>query len=89
MRVLVTGGTGHLGGAVAAHLVRDGDDVRILARRPRADPAIEWIAGDLATGEGIAAAVTDVDAIVHAATTRPRPSVGGLCSATSWCRPRR
>jgi len=49
MRVLVTGGTGHLGGAVAARLMRDGEVVRILARRPRADPGIEWIAGDLAT----------------------------------------
>jgi uncharacterized protein YbjT (DUF2867 family) len=49
MKVLVTGGTGHLGRAVVALLKANGRDVRVLARRPGADPRVEWVRGDLAT----------------------------------------
>ena len=76
MRILVTGGTGHLGAAVAARLVRDGEVVRVLTRRPRASSDIEWIAGDLATGDGVEPAVTGVDVIVHAATHSPAAQRG-------------
>lgn len=38
-RFLVTGATGHLGGLVAASLLRDGHGVRLLTRRP-AGPAV-------------------------------------------------
>ena len=71
MKVLVTGGTGHLGRDVVALLKQDGHDVRVLARRPGGDADIEWVRGDLATGEGIGAAVHGVDTVLHAATNSP------------------
>lgn len=71
MRVLVTGGTGHLGQAIVSGLQREGRHVRILARQPRRDPGVEWIKGDLATGDGLREAVADVEAIVHAPTNSP------------------
>ncbi|MGW3471777.1 SDR family oxidoreductase [Saccharopolyspora sp. NPDC000995] len=68
--ILVTGGTGTLGKAVVRRLLDAGHDVRILSRRPQtADVPHGWATGDLRTGEGIAAATSDVDAIVHCATT--------------------
>lgn len=76
MRVLVTGGTGHLGRAIVPGLKREGHTVRVLARRPRFDPNVEWIRGDLATGEGVRDAVADVQAVVHAATNSPAAQRG-------------
>jgi uncharacterized protein YbjT (DUF2867 family) len=78
MKVLVTGGTGHLGRAVVAGLLSSGHRVRVLARQPGNDAGIEWRQGDLATGEGVAAAVSEVEAIVHAATHSPAAQRGGL-----------
>lgn len=71
MRILVTGGTGHLGGATVRGLNREGHLVRILARHPGSDQDVEWITGDLATGEGVREAVAGVEAIIHAATNSP------------------
>jgi uncharacterized protein YbjT (DUF2867 family) len=76
MRILVTGGTGHLGQAVVAGLKRDGHRVRILARRPRRDPDVEWTTGDLATGVGVRVGVAGVDAVIHAATNSPAAQRG-------------
>jgi uncharacterized protein YbjT (DUF2867 family) len=76
MRILVTGGTGHLGRAVVAGLQREGHAVRVLARRCGTDPDIEWIAGDLATGDGVRESVKGVDVIVHAATNSPAAQRG-------------
>jgi uncharacterized protein YbjT (DUF2867 family) len=78
MTILVTGGTGHLGRRVVELLVRDGHRVRVLARRPQDDPAVSWVQGDLATGEGIPEAVADVETIVHAATHSPSAQRGRL-----------
>jgi uncharacterized protein YbjT (DUF2867 family) len=39
---------------------------------------VEWITGDLATGEGVRQAVAGVDAIVHAATHSPAAQRGGF-----------
>ena len=76
MTILVTGGTGHLGRKVVELLVRDGHRVRMLARTPGSDPAVKWIRGDLATGEGIPEAVAGVETIVHAATHSPAAQRG-------------
>jgi uncharacterized protein YbjT (DUF2867 family) len=76
MTILVTGGTGHLGRKVVELLVRDGHRVRVLSRRPGRDRAVNWIEGDLATGEGVAEAVAGVDSIVHAATHSPAAQRG-------------
>jgi NAD(P)-dependent dehydrogenase (short-subunit alcohol dehydrogenase family) len=52
--ILVTGGTGTLGCLVFARLRDAGCDVRVLSRRSRADKdGVQFVTGDLATGEGI------------------------------------
>lgn len=77
-RVLVTGGTGHLGRRVVELLLARGDDVRVLARSPGSDPRVAWTRGDLSTGSGIGEAVADVDMVVHAATWSPAARRGYL-----------
>jgi uncharacterized protein YbjT (DUF2867 family) len=77
-RILVTGGTGHLGTEVVRLLKGRGDHVRILARSPRDDPEVEWVQGDLSTGAGISDAVAGIDTIVHAATHSPAAQRGHL-----------
>jgi nucleoside-diphosphate-sugar epimerase len=69
-RVLVTGGTGMLGKAVAAELRKLGWPTRVLARRmPPASkriPGLEYVAADL--GEAVASAVLGgVATVVHCA----------------------
>jgi uncharacterized protein YbjT (DUF2867 family) len=66
--ILVTGGTGRLGHLVVPLLRDAGGKVRVLSRRPRqgAD-GIEYLTGDLAKDEGIAAAVGGAEIIVHCA----------------------
>ena len=76
--VLVTGGTGTLGRAVVRRLLADGRDTRILSRRPRpADDRkpYDWAVGNLEDAEGIDAAVTGVEAIIHCATAGTRKDV--------------
>ena len=67
-RILVTGGTGTLGRLVVPRL-RDADcRVLVLSRRThQAADDIEYVTGDLATGEEIGAAVKGADVIVHCA----------------------
>jgi uncharacterized protein YbjT (DUF2867 family) len=66
--ILVTGGTGTLGRLVVSQLRNAGCKVRVLSRRSReAGEGIEFVTGDLATGEGIEAAVEGAEIIVHCA----------------------
>jgi uncharacterized protein YbjT (DUF2867 family) len=68
--ILVTGGTGTLGRLVVRRLRDAGCDVRVLSRRSHeATDGIQFLTGDLATGEGIEPAVDGVAAIVHCAGT--------------------
>jgi uncharacterized protein YbjT (DUF2867 family) len=76
MKVLVTGGTGHLGTEIVRGLQEQGHAVRVLARGPRDIPGIDWVVGDLATGQGVAEAVAGVDVVVHAATHSPAAQRG-------------
>ncbi|AYY12313.1 NAD-dependent epimerase/dehydratase family protein [Actinobacteria bacterium YIM 96077] len=66
--LLVTGGTGTLGRLVTPRLLDAGCEVRVLSRSGH-DPGdgIEYVVGDLATGEGLDAAVDGVETIVHCA----------------------
>lgn len=86
--VLVTGGTGTLGRAVVQRLLdaapagarlTDGRPaVRVLSRRSRSaadDRPYDWATGDLRSGEGIDAAVTGADVVIHCATTLGRGDV--------------
>src|ERR671917_317278 len=66
--ILVTGGTRTLGRLVVPRLRDAGRDVRVLTRSSReAKDGIEFMSGDLATGEGIEATVDGVGTIVHCA----------------------
>ena len=66
--ILVTGGTGTLGRHVVPRLRDAGCDVRVLSRHrhPPGD-GVEFMTGDLATGEGAQAAVAGVGTVVHLA----------------------
>lgn len=75
MTVLVTGATGTLGRIVVDRLIARGHDVRGLTRQNRtATAGLRWYTGDLATGDGLDAAVAGVRAIVHCATNVRRPA---------------
>jgi uncharacterized protein YbjT (DUF2867 family) len=64
----VTGGTGTLGRLVVRRLHDAGYDLRVLSRGSHAaKDGIEFVTGDLATGEEIEAAVDGVETIVHLA----------------------
>jgi uncharacterized protein YbjT (DUF2867 family) len=66
--ILVTGGTGTLGRLVVDRLQDAGCDVRILSRnRHKSEKGIGFVTGDLATGDGIEAAVEGIEIIVHCA----------------------
>jgi uncharacterized protein YbjT (DUF2867 family) len=68
MKVLVTGGTGTLGRLVVPRLQDAGNHVRVLSRRSHDGPeGIEFVTADLATREGIDAAVEGAEIIVHLA----------------------
>ena len=71
--ILVTGGTGTLGQQVVSRLREAGREVRVLSRRRGIDQdGLVFAPGDLATGEGLPAAVRGVGTIVHCASSRKR-----------------
>ena len=66
--ILVTGGTGTLGRLVVPLLREAGCEVRILSRSRRESGAgVEYVTGDLSTGDGIDAAVDGAKTILHCA----------------------
>jgi uncharacterized protein YbjT (DUF2867 family) len=66
--ILVTGGTGTLGRLVVPRLRDAGREVRVLSRHRReGGDGLELVTGDLATGEGIDAAVAGTEVVVHCA----------------------
>jgi uncharacterized protein YbjT (DUF2867 family) len=66
--ILFAGGTGTLGRHVVSRLRDAGRDIRVLSRHGQASgDGIEYVTGDLATGEGIEAAVAGAEIIVHCA----------------------
>ncbi|HVW79784.1 MAG TPA: SDR family NAD(P)-dependent oxidoreductase [Mycobacteriales bacterium] len=78
MKVLVTGGTGFVGGHTVAALLAAGHDVRVLVRRPERVPAtlgalgidsaaLDIAVGDMVDDHAVARAVKGVDAVIHAA----------------------
>ena len=68
-RVLVTGAGGLVGRGLVGALCADGVPTRLLLRRPPADagPGPEVVVGDLRDPAACAAAVADVELVVHAA----------------------
>jgi uncharacterized protein YbjT (DUF2867 family) len=68
--ILVTGGTGTLGTRLLPHLTGAGRTVRVLSRSPHDDTdGVEFVTGDLTTGDGLDAAVAGVTTIVHCASS--------------------
>lgn len=72
--VLVTGGTGTLGRAVVAELVRSQVPARVLSRTAHERQAgVEFVAGDLRDGTGLRQALEGVQAVIHCATDGRHP----------------
>jgi uncharacterized protein YbjT (DUF2867 family) len=84
--VVVTGGTGHLGRDLVPRL-KDSYRVRVLARSRGSDPDVEWIRGDLATGEGVAEALSGSQTVIHAATLSPAARRGYFVPKDLWSSP--
>jgi uncharacterized protein YbjT (DUF2867 family) len=63
--VLITGGTGFVGRRIAARLLRQGDDVRILARAPADVPGAEVIRGDVTERDSLSEGFEGCRAVVH------------------------
>lgn len=70
MNVLVTGGTGTLGREVVRAVSAAGHRAVVMSRKPAPDAtaAPRWATAHIVTGEGLAAAVADMDVIIHAAS---------------------
>jgi nucleoside-diphosphate-sugar epimerase len=79
MRVLLTGATGFIGGAVACRLARAGHEVRALAR-PSADVArlvaagIDVVPGDVRDPDSLVLAMRGRSHVIHLAAARSGPS---------------
>ncbi len=87
MRVLVTGASGHVGGAIAAELVGRGMDVVALDRRPSGVPGLaEQITMDLSASEAdvrLLANTVPCSVIVHAAASLDMAPYATEVSATN------
>lgn len=83
MRILLTGATGYLGGAIARVLKQAGHQVTGLARSAEKESALraagyEAVRGDLRDTAGLQAAAGAADAVVHAAIDMKSAEVGAL-----------
>jgi nucleoside-diphosphate-sugar epimerase len=68
--VLVTGGTGFLGRRIVEHLLAQGRDVTVLARRPAPDlekRGVRLVAADLSNSEAVRSACRGVETVFHVA----------------------
>jgi len=75
VKVLVTGGTGFIGGHLARALRERGDRVRVLARRPAPEltaQGLEVVQGDITDRAAVQAAVQGMDLVYHLAALRDR-----------------
>src|SRR5438309_11224820 len=67
--IALTGATGFIGQHLLRELPKRGYRLRVLLRRPSAVPmeAASAVVGDLARPQNMAAALADVDAVIHSA----------------------
>lgn len=73
MRIVVTGGSGDLGGRVVRELTSRGHDAVGASRRSGVD---------LATGSGLDAVLEGADAVVHSASSQTRPQSVDVAGAS-------
>jgi uncharacterized protein YbjT (DUF2867 family) len=74
--ILVTGGTGRAGRRTVAHLRDAGAQVRVLSRHPGGGAdGVEYLIGDLTSGEGVNDAVKGTEVIVHCAASTKFPEL--------------
>ena len=82
MKILIFGGGGFIGSAIADRLLLDGHQLRIF-ERPRVAPYrkfaesewVEWIAGDFSSTHDVVDAINGVDVVLHlVSTTLPKTS---------------
>jgi len=82
MKVVIFGGGGFIGSAIADRLLVEGHSIRIF-ERPRVKPyrkftgneEVEWIAGDISSKRDVNDAIHGVDAVLHLVwTTLPKSS---------------
>ncbi|MFH1501749.1 MAG: NAD(P)-dependent oxidoreductase [Candidatus Eisenbacteria bacterium] len=76
MRILITGGSGHVGRRVVALLSSDHDVLNLDLREPPEGPS-GHVSGDILDAESVRAAMRSVDAVVHTAAI-PGPMFGSL-----------
>ncbi|MBB6674014.1 NAD-dependent epimerase/dehydratase family protein [Cohnella nanjingensis] len=72
MNILVTGATGRVGSRLVPRLLRQGHEVRVLARRPEAAASLQALGADIVPGDllrpdSLTGAVAGIDAVVHLA----------------------
>jgi len=63
--ILVTGGTGFVGGRLVARLLQEGEQVRVLARSRVEVSSIELITGDVRDLAAVVRAARGCDAVIH------------------------
>ena len=83
MRVLVTGGTGHIGSYIIPELVAAGHEVTGLARSDKSANALTALGakvqrGDIANLEGLKAAAAASDGVIHVAHRQDLLPTGGI-----------
>jgi uncharacterized protein YbjT (DUF2867 family) len=63
--VLITGGTGFVGSRIAARLLRQGSEVRVLARGPADVPGAEVVHGDVTDPDSLSQGFEGCRAVIH------------------------
>lgn len=77
--VAITGATGFVGQSVLDLAMREGFDVRALARRPQeARAGVEWVQGDLSDTRALRRLVTRASVVIHIAGVVNSPDPAGF-----------